>query len=209
MRKREEAGLQSALSRVEIYVTILGTVLGLLLTWSQLRIARSEEMRAQRTEPLSYTLQTEDTHYVYEITLEGRSRTVPAPSLRLQVTHGSLHSITAISFDGTIFHQMERLPIQDSWRSCLVDITMPPQAVLTEGELVCDYFFLYLEPTAGQGQLDLICNTISLSDGTVASQVLHRIDLAELEYLPQGAQREMLEVYSLLFDELKALGLLD
>ena len=86
---------------------------------------------------------------------------------------------------------------------------MPPQAVLTEGELVYDYFFLYLEPAAGQGQLDLICNIISLSDGTVDSQVLRRIDLAELEYLPQGAQREMLEVYSLLFDRLKALGLLD
>ena len=133
MRESREKGLLRGLSRVETYVTILGTVLGLLLTWSQLRIAQSEEERAQRTEPLGYTLQAVDTHYDYEIFRGGETQIISAPSLRLQVTHGSLHAITAISFDGTEFYQMERLPVQDSWGACRVDITMPPQAILTEG----------------------------------------------------------------------------
>lgn len=193
---------------METYVTILGTVLGLLLTWSQLRIARSEEARAQRTEPLSYTLQAVKTHYEYQVSRDGENQTLSAPSLRLQVTHGSLHSVTAITFDGTAFHQLESLPIQDSWRTCFVDITMPPQAILIQNDQIYDYFFLYLEPAQGDGKLDLICNTISLTDGAVSSQVLHRIDLAALKWLPEGTRREMLEVYDRLSGELEELGLL-
>lgn len=49
------------------YVTVLGTILGIMFTWSQLRIAHSAEDRARRAEPLSYTLEAVNTHYQYDI----------------------------------------------------------------------------------------------------------------------------------------------
>ena len=81
------------------YVAILGTILGLVFTWSQLRISQNEEDRSRRAEPLSYTLEAVNTHYRYDIQQEGVTMSIPAPSLRLRVTHGSLSSITAISFE--------------------------------------------------------------------------------------------------------------
>lgn len=75
------------------YVTILGTVVGLVFMWCQIRIAREEAARARRAEPLAYTLEAVDTHYEYEIQRGGQIFSVPAPSMRLQVTHGSLHAI--------------------------------------------------------------------------------------------------------------------
>lgn len=192
----------------ETYVTIFGTVLGLLFTWSQLCIAQSEEDRAQRAEPLSYTLTAVDTHYQYAIQAGDTSLSLPAPSLRLQVTHGSLHSITAISFDGTTFHELSSLPIREEWDGCLVDITMPSQSVISDGSVIYDYFFLYLEPTEGPGQLDLICNTISLSTQEVQSRVYHPISLAQLDYLSPGPLQEMLSVYDALYRELETLHLL-
>lgn len=189
------------------YVTILGTILGVPLAWGQLRLAHSESERARRAEPLSYSLEAVDTHYQYEIQKDGASMTIPAPSFRLQVNHGSLHSITAICFDGTTVHQLAELPIQDSWDGCVVDVTMPPEAVISEGELIYDYFFLFLEPTEGQGRLDLICNTISLETQEVQSVVYHPISLVQLAYLPDGPVREMLSVYGTLQEELGDLGL--
>ena len=50
---------------LEIYVTILGTVLGTIFAWSQLQIAQSEEERSHRAEPLAYTLEAVNTHYQY------------------------------------------------------------------------------------------------------------------------------------------------
>lgn len=208
MKEREQTDGFRALSRLELYVTIVGTILGLLFTWSQLRIARSEEARAQRAEPLSYMLQAVDTHYVYELAVDGSEQTIAAPSLRLQVTHGSLHAVTAISYDGEELYQMATLPIQDDWKGCGVDITLPAQAIEQEGDTIYDYFFLYLEPVEGEAQPDLICNAISVEKQAVTSHIMHRIDLVRLESQPQRAQREMLEVYAKLSDRLAELGLL-
>ena len=163
--KRDETTASRHMSYLTIlgtYMTIFGTVLGLVLSWGQLRLAHIESERARRAEPLSYSLEAVDTHYQYEIQKDGASMSIPAPSTRLQVSHGSLHSITAICFDGTTMHELAQLPIQDSWDGCVVDVTMPPKAVIPEEGLIHDYFFLFLEPTEGEGRLDLICNSISL-----------------------------------------------
>ena len=64
---------------------------------------------------------------------------------------------------------------------------MPPKAVIPEEGLIHDYFFLFLEPTEGEGRLDLICNTISLETQEVQSRVYHPISLIQLGYLPEGA----------------------
>lgn len=208
MKEKSQSRGARVLSRLELYITIVGTILGLLFTWSQLRIAHSEEERARRMEPLSYILQAVDTHYVYELAMDGEQRSIAAPSLRLQVTHGSLHTVTAISCDGTRFYQMSTLPIQDSWKGCVVDITLPSQAIAREGDTIYDYFFLFLQPAEGEAQLDLIYNAISVEKQEVTSHILHRIDLVRLEAQPQGAEREMMEVYAKLSDQLAGLGLL-
>lgn len=184
------------------------TVLGLVLSWGQLRLAHIESERARRAEPLSYSLEAVDTHYQYEIQKDGAPMSIPAPSTRLQVSHGSLHSITAICFDGTTMHELAQLPIQDSWDGCVVDVTMPPKAVIPEEGLIHDYFFLFLEPTEGEGRLDLICNTISLETQEVQSRVYHPISLIQLDYLPEGPVREMLSAYAVLQERLGDLGLI-
>ena len=187
--KRDETTASRHMSYLTIlgtYMTIFGTVLGLVLSWGQLRLAHIESERARRAEPLSYSLEAVDTHYQYEIQKDGASMSIPAPSTRLQVSHGSLHSITAICFDGTTMHELAQLPIQDSWDGCVVDVTMPPKAVIPEEGLIHDYFFLFLEPTEGEGRLDLICNTISLETQEVQSRVYHPISLIQLDYLPEG-----------------------
>lgn len=153
--KRDETTASRHMSYLTIlgtYMTIFGTVLGLVLSWGQLRLAHIESERARRAEPLSYSLEAVDTHYQYEIQKDGASMSIPAPSTRLQVSHGSLHSITAICFDGTTMHELAQLPIQDSWDGCVVDVTMPPKAVIPEEGLIHDYFFLFLEPTEGEGR---------------------------------------------------------
>ncbi len=190
------------------YVTILGTILGLLFTWTQLRIAHNQEDRARRSEPLSYSLASKNTHYQYDIQQDGTAVSLPAPSLQLQVSHGSLHSITAISFDGTGFYELSSLPMQDSWNGCTVDITMPAQSVVIDGNLIYDYFFLFLEPTEGPCQLDLICNIISLDTQTVESIIYHPISLVQLEYLSEGPQQKILSVYAALMERFKDLDLL-
>ena len=85
---------------------------------------------------------------------------------------------------------------------------MPSQSVISDGGVIYDYFFLYLEPTEGPGQLDLICNTISLSTREVQSRVYHPISLAQLDYLSPGPLQEMLSVYDALYRELETLHLL-
>ena len=93
--KRDETTASRHMSYLTIlgtYMTIFGTVLGLVLSWGQLRLAHIESERARRAEPLSYSLEAVDTHYQYEIQKDGASMSIPAPSTRLQVSHGSLHS---------------------------------------------------------------------------------------------------------------------
>ncbi len=216
--KRDETTASRHMSYLTIlgtYMTIFGTLLGLVLTvlglvlsWGQLRLAHIESERARRAEPLSYSLEAVDTHYQYEIQKDGAPMSIPAPSTRLQVSHGSLHSITAICFDGTTMHELAQLPIQDSWDGCVVDVTMPPKAVIPEEGLIHDYFFLFLEPTEGEGRLDLICNTISLETQEVQSRVYHPISLIQLDYLPEGPVREMLSAYAVLQERLGDLGLI-
>ena len=192
--KRDETTASRHMSYLTIlgtYMTIFGTVLGLVLSWGQLRLAHIESERARRAEPLSYSLEAVDTHYQYEIQKDGASMSIPAPSTRLQVSHGSLHSITAICFDGTTMHELAQLPIQDSWDGCVVDVTMPPKAVIPE-----------------EGRLDLICNTISLETQEVQSRVYHPISLIQLDYLPEGPVREMLSAYAVLQERLGDLGLI-
>lgn len=196
------------LNRLEIYVTIVGTILGMLFTWSQLRIAQSEEERAQRTEPLTYTLQTVNTHYEYEIEQDGEKQTLPAPSLRLKVIHGSLHAVTAISYDGTTVYDMETPSIQDNWSGMMVDITLPPRVITQEKGILYDYFFLYLEPVEGAARLDLIYNAVSPETKETNGYVVHQIDMLRLKGGAQGAQREMLEVYAQLTEQLEELGCL-
>lgn len=132
----------------------------------------------------------------------------PAPSLRLQVTHGCLQSITAISFDGTAFYELSELPVQEEWGNYTVDITVPPHAAIAEDGLVYDYFFLYLEPIEGQSQLDLICTTISLDTQEVRSSVFHPIALVQTGFLPDAPRREMLSAYYTLYEKLEELKLL-
>lgn len=190
------------------YVTAVGTILGIMLTWSQLRIAHSEEERARRTEPLAYTLEAVDTHCQYEVQKDGVAASLPAPSFRLRVTHGSLHSITAISFDGDEFYQLASLPIQDRWNRCSVDISLPAQSIIVDGNTVYDYFFLFLEPTEGQYQLDLVYNIIDLDTQQVQSSVLRPISLAQLDFLREGPKKEMLSAYDILQKNLTQLALL-
>lgn len=190
------------------YVTVLGTILGIMFTWSQLRIAHSAEDRARRAEPLSYTLEAVNTHYQYDIQSNSIAASLPAPSFRLQVTHGNLHSITAISFDGNKFHQLSSLPIQDRWNHCSVDITMPAQAIIVDGNTVYDYFFLFLEPTEGPCRLDLVYTTIDLDTQQVHSSILYPVSLVQLDFLAAGPQREMLSVYNTLQKNLTQLALL-
>ena len=193
---------------LETYVAILGTILGLVFTWSQLRISQNEDDRSRRAEPLSYTLEAVNTHYQYDIQQEGVAMSIPAPSLRLHVTHGSLSSITAISFDGSAFHELSDLPILDRWEGCTVDVTMPAESLIVNGNLVYDYFFLFLQPTEGENQLDLICNTISLDTQEVQTSIFHPIALAQLSYLADSPQKELLLVYNALLNDFKGLGLL-
>lgn len=190
------------------YVAIFGTIVGVIFTRSQLRIAQSGEERARRAEPLAYTLEAIDTHYQYEIQQGERTLSVSDPSLRLQVTHGSLHAITVLSFDGSAFYELSELPIQEEWKDCVVDIAVPAHAVITEGDLVYDYFFLYLEPSEGHRRLDLICKTVSLDTQEVRSSIFHPIALVQLDYLPEGPQREMLTAYSALYEKLRDLDLI-
>lgn len=190
------------------YVTVLGTILGIMFTWSQLRIANSAEERAQRAEPLSYTLEAVNTHYQYDIQADDITASFPAPSFRLQVTHGSLHSITAISFDGDEFHQLSSLPIQDRWKHCTVDITMPAQSLIVDGSAVYDYFFLLLEPAEGECRLDLVYTTIDLDAQQVQSSVLYPVSLVQLDFLDESPQKEMLSAYDTLQKHLARLELL-
>ncbi len=189
------------------YVTILGTVISLIFAWCQLRVAREGEERARRTEPLAYTLEAIETHYEYEIRQREQVVTIPAPSLRLQVTHGSLHAVTVISFDGSAFYEISELPFQDSWKDCVVDITVPPHAAAEEGGVVYDYFFLYLEPSEGRRQLDLICTTIALDTREIQSCVFHPVALAQTGFLPDGPRGEMLSAYDALYERLRELDL--
>ena len=69
----------SYLTILGTYMTIFGTVLGLVLSWGQLRLAHIESERARRAEPLSYSLEAVDTHYQYEIQKDGASMSIPAP----------------------------------------------------------------------------------------------------------------------------------
>lgn len=184
------------------YITVLGTILGIIFTWSQLRIALSAENRARRTEPLAYTLEAVNTHYLYEVQSDNATSSFPAPSFRLQVTHGSLSSITAISFDGNEFYHLANLPIQDRWNNCTVDITMPAQSVIVEGNTIYDYFFLFLEPAEGENRLDLVYNTIDLDTQQVQSSILHPVSLVQLEFLHDSPQKEMLSVYNTLQENL-------
>ena len=191
------------------YVTVLGTILGIVFTWSQLRIAHSAEDRARRTEPLSYPLEAVNTHYQYDIQSNNISASLPAPSFRLQVTHGSLHSITAISFDGNEFHELSSLPMQDRWGHCTVDITMPAQSIIVDGNAVYDYFFLFLEPAEGQCRLDLIYTIIDLDTQQVQSSIQYPISLAQLDFLDEGPKKEMLSVYDTLQKNLTQLALIN
>lgn len=143
------------------YAALAGTLFGLFFTKSQLRIAESEEARARRAEPLAYTLEAVDTHYQYEIQWDGGAASIPAPAYRLRVSHGSLRSVTAISFDGREFHELRTLPMEDEWEGRPLDIAMPAQYVVEDG-VAYDYFFLFLEPVEGPPQLDLVCTEISL-----------------------------------------------
>lgn len=201
------ASHKSCLAVWGAYVTILGTVMSLVFTWCQLRIAREGEERARRTEPLAYTLEAIDTHYEYEIRQGERAVSVPAPSLRLRVTHGSLHAITVISFDGTAFYELSELPVRDGWENCTVDITVPPHTAAAEGDLVYDYFFLYLEPSEGPCRLDLICSTVSMDTREVESGVFHPAALAQTEFLPDGIRREMFLAYRVLYKSMQELEL--
>lgn len=199
--KKPDRDISKRVARTTIlgtYVTVLGTILGIMLTYSQLRIAHSAEDRARRTEPLSYTLEAVNTHYQYDIQSNNSTTSLPAPSFRLQVTHGSLHSITAISFDGNKFYQLSSLPIQDRWNHCTVDITMPAQAIIVDGNTVYDYFFLFLEPTEGQCRLDLVYTIIDLDTQQVQSSVLYPVSLVQLGFLDEGPKKEMLSVYDTL-----------
>lgn len=192
-------------SMLGTYVTVLGTILGIVFTWSQLRIAHSEEERARRAEPLAYTLEAVNTHYQYEVQSGNITASFPAPSFRLRVTHGSLHSITAISFDGSDFHELSTLPIQDRWNGCSVDITMPSQSIIVNGDTVYDYFFLFLEPAEGPHQLDLVCSIIDLNTQQVRNRILHPISLAQLDFLSEGPEKQMLSVYDILQKKVVAL----
>lgn len=81
--KRDETTASRHMSYLTIlgtYMTIFGTVLGLVLSWGQLRLAHIESERARRAEPLSYSLEAVDTHYQYEIQKDGASMSIPAPS---------------------------------------------------------------------------------------------------------------------------------
>lgn len=189
------------------YAALAGTLFGLFFTRSQLRIAESEEARARRAEPLAYTLEAVDTHYQYEIQWDGGAASIPAPAYRLRVSHGSLRSVTAISFDGREFHELRTLPMEDEWEGGPLDIAMPAQYVVEDG-VAYDYFFLFLEPVEGPSQLDLVCTEISLDTWETGSSVQRCIDLARRDFLPPGAQRDMLETYSVLRDTLKSLELL-
>ena len=189
------------------YVTVVGTILGIVFTWSQLRIAHSEEDRAQRAEPLAYTLEAVNTHYQYDIQLDDIAASLPAPSFRLQVTHGSLHSVTAISFDGSVFHELSSLAIQDRWHSCTVDITMPAKSIIVDGETIYDYFFLFLEPTEGQPRLDMVYNVIDLDTQQIRSNILHPVSLVQLDFLHEGPHREILSVYNTLQKNLEKIVL--
>ena len=83
--KRDETTASRHMSYLTIlgtYMTIFGTVLGLVLSWGQLRLAHIESERARRAEPLSYSLEAVDTHYQYEIQKDGASMSIPAPSYR-------------------------------------------------------------------------------------------------------------------------------
>ena len=191
-----------------VYVTIAGTVVGLVFTGFQVHLALTGEERARRAETLAYTLETVNTHYEYEIQQGDQVVSAPAPSLRLQVTHGSLRSITAISFDGTAFYELSELPVQEEWGNYTVDITVPPHAAIAEDGLVYDYFFLYLEPIEGQSQLDLICTTISLDTQEVRSSVFHPIALVQTGFLPDAPRREMFSAYHTLHEKLEELKLL-
>ena len=80
--KRDETTASRHMSYLTIlgtYMTIFGTVLGLVLSWGQLRLAHIESERARRAEPLSYSLEAVDTHYQYEIQKDGASMSIPAP----------------------------------------------------------------------------------------------------------------------------------
>lgn len=209
--KKTDGDISKRVARTTIlgaYVTVLGTILGIMFTWSQLRIAHSGEERARRAEPLSYTLEAVNTYYQYDIQSNNIAASLPAPSFRLRVTHGSLHSITALSFDGDEFYQLSSLPIQDHWNHCTVDITMPPQAVIVDGNTVYDYFFLFMEPTEGQYQLDLIYTTIDLDTQQVQSSILYPVSLVQLDFLDEGPKKEMLSAYDTLQKSLTQLTLL-
>lgn len=64
---------------LETYVAILGTILGLVFTWSQLRLSQNEDDRSRRAEPLSYTLEAVNTHYQYDIQQDGVAMSIPHP----------------------------------------------------------------------------------------------------------------------------------
>lgn len=113
-----------------------------------------------------------------------------------------------ISFDGTAFYELSELPVQDGWEDCLVDITAPAYTAAAEGDLVYDYFFLYLEPSEGPCELDLICTTVSLGTRKVESVVFRPVALAQTDFLPDGLRREMFSAYSVLYEKLEELNLL-
>ena len=72
------------------------------------------------------------------------------PSTRLQVSHGSLHSITAICLMGRPCMSWRSFPSgQLGWVRCGCHYASKP--VIPEEGLIHDYFFLFLEPTEERG----------------------------------------------------------
>ena len=196
------------LSPFHTYLTILFTVIGLLFSWSQLRLAQTQTELALRGEPLGYELSFTPSGYNYAISREGETLSVPAASLRLQVTHGNLHAATVISCDGSSFCELYRLQNPVEWRSSLVEIDLEPKAVLADTEEIYDYFFLYLEPVSGAPRLDLVYTVIGLDEAQSQPTILYPVSLLQLDYLPEGPRREMLSTYQALWSRMQELGLL-
>lgn len=66
---------------------------------------------------------------------------------------------------------MSSLPMQDCCGHCTVDITMPTQSIIVDGNAVYDYFFLFLEPAEGPCPLDLIYTIIDLDTQQVQNSI--------------------------------------
>jgi len=202
--------MKKAAAWSKTWVPVLCAVLSVALTAFNMlhteRVRREQERLSALLQPIVYTVGWEDSpRFRYSIVENGKCREFPAKVTRVDVTRGAIRSMTAVTFDGETAKVLGSFEVQAEKEQrdmaavpTGVTVETEPQNVpLTEGALLYDYFFLWIEALDGERRLDMICHVIDLDSGAVSETL--RWSRPELlrrsQSAPQNAREKMLADY--------------